>query len=1015
MIRFAQICVSAALALSTLWAQTDANKGQIVGTVYDPNQAAVPGAAVRVKNIDTSFTRSVSSNDTGQYRAVLLDPGRYELSVEKSGFAPATLTGIVVSVGSSVAVDVNLQVGTTVQTIEVSEAMVSITMPSPQAFVNNLAITNLPINGRRFQDFALLTPGIQVDTQRGQLAFLGQRGINSNVMVDGSDYNNPFFGGIRGGERSNSIFTVPQSSVQEFQVVSNGYTAEYGRSTGGVLNAITKGGTNEFHGDAFFLTRREEFGMENPFKKKILENQSQIGGSAGGPAIRDRMFWFAAVERQDASTPRQVLFGALASVTRNAANAEAYDYFKSLEKPFDSTNDGTAVTGRTDYQFANGSRLSLRYNFSDASAENAASTGDAITATTNFAVSANGLEQDRTHTGVAQLTSIFGPSIANDLRFSTSIEIRPRDANSRSPYVTSTIGNFGARNFLPTTQDDRRIQINDGMSVAAGRHTLKFGVDYNHVKAAQLFGFNQFGSFSFRTSNVAQLLDILSLGGTVANRFDDPLVSFNRQIGNLQAEMAIHQFALYAQDNWRVSPKLTLDFGLRWEGQWNPSPEANNTNVINAVKNGDFGNGLKVDPTIIRDATKQVMPRFGFAYNPFTSNRTVIRGHAGLFYASTPLLLMAGAVNNFRIPPGDVSIFLPRSGSTVYKDFLAVGVDLNKTPLNQLPVLSIEQVQRAAAGAGGAVDPFRNASVTTNALDYLNPRAFQAGLGMDQQLTENWAAGVQFNYINTVHLQRNRDYNLPAPTIRASDRSGREYFSRSPRPAASLNQIAVRETNARSMYRGMTLSTQYRRSRFQFAAFYTLSEAFSDDDNERSAGGFSYSNPFDLRREYGYSELDYRHQFTANSVYSLPLGLEVSGIFRTYSGRPVDPRAGSDLNNDGSNTDRALKSPGVLFERNSFRNRGIANVDMRILKSFKLWNETSKVQFSCEFFNLFNADNVVYGGSNLTYGPGVDTNGNVVAPNANFRRLKLANGDYDPVNRQVGTPFQMQLGVRFFF
>jgi hypothetical protein len=1003
-------------ACSCIWAQADANKGQIVGTIYDPNEAVVPAAKVKIVNTETGAMRELTTNEAGQYRAVLLDPGNYEVTVEKDGFAPARLTGMTLSVGSAITADITLLVGSTAQTIEVGATFVDVTMPSPSTVLNTLAITNLPISGRRFHDFALLTPTVQIDPDRGQLSFAGQRGINANVMVDGSDYNQPFFGGIRGGERSNKIFTVPQTAIREFQVVTTGYSAEYGRSTGGVLNAITKSGTNETHGEAFYQLRHKELGAETPFNRQILETQHQFGGGAGGPIIRDKLFWFAAAERQDASTPRQIVFGPLASITPTANTQEAYNFYRSLEQGFKSTNDATAVTGRTDWQMSDNHRLALRYNFSKGTGVNEASVGGPVDTLTNIALTANGNEEDMTHSGVAQLTSIFGATVANDFRFSTSYEDRPRTANSISAGVQNTIGQFGTRSFFPTTQDDRRIQLADGLSWSRGPHTFKFGMDYSYVTAAQIFGFNQTGNFNFTTTNVNTILDILSPGGTVANRFDDPAVQYTRQIGNLTAELALHQLAFFAQDSWRVLPNLTLDLGLRWEAQYNPEPEANNTALVDAVRGFRFPNGLSVDPTSIPDQTKQLMPRFGFAWSPLGNNqRTVVRGHTGIFYAATPLLLFAGARNNFRLPPGDVSVSLPRAGSTVYRDMLAVGIDLNRGSLDQLPILTVEQVQQAAAG-GGTIDPFRGARLLTNAMDYKNPRAFQAGLGVDHEITRSWVAGVQLNYVNTVHLQRNRDYNLQAPVIRPNDASQRPFISRSPRPIATLDRITIRETNARSMYRGATFSSQLRRGRFQFGAFYTLSQTFSDDDNERNATGLFYDNPYNLQPEYWRSDLDRRHQFAGHVVVSLPGDIEISSAIRMFTGRPIDPNAGSDLNGDGINEDRAYSAPGVPYRRNEFRNRGFKNIDLRFLKNFPLWNDRTRIQFSAELFNAFNFDNVYYDRTNLNYGPGIDaTSGQVVAPLPTFRRLRLATGEYDPTNNQAGTPLQAQFGLRFFF
>lgn len=1003
-----------------LWAQSDANKGQIAGTVYDPNQAVVPGARVVIKNTATGVVREVTTSETGQFRAVLLDPGTYDITVEKSGFAQANLKDVILNVGSTVDLPVNLKVGTTVETVEVGATLVNVDLPAPSAIINTQAIENLPINGRRFQDFAQLTPTVQVDPERQQLSFVGQRGVNANVMLDGTDYNQPFFGGIRGGERSNFVMTVPQSAIQEFQAVTSGYAAEYGRSTGGVLNAITKSGSNDLHGEAFYQIRHKETGLSTPFNRQILETLQQFGGAAGGAIQKDKWFWFGAVERQLSKVPRIIHFGALDTFTPTPATQEAYSFYRSLEGPFQSTNDAVAVTGRTDYTFSNASRLTARFNFSNGNAANAASVGDAATTLTTNALTNNGTEKDRTDTGTAQYTSIISPTLVNDLRFEGSYELRPRLSNSALPNVSNTIGQFGARNFLPTTQDDSRYQINDGLSWTVGTHNLKVGFDYDYLTTFQTFGFNQFGVFSFNTSDIGTILTLMSGNGTNGtNRFDSPLLVYRHAIGNLQAGLNMHQIAFYGQDSWKVSPRLTLDFGLRWEGQLNPTPEANNTAVIQAVQAIRFPIGAKLDPTTIPDALNQVMPRFGFTFLPVKgSTRTVIRGHAGIFYASTPLIVYTGPENNFRIPPGDLSVTLPRPGSTVYKDLLSVGIDLNKVSLGSLPLIDIPTVTKAFSG-GTTRDPFAGAGFTGMANDFKNPRSVQAGLGVEHEVVRNLLIGAQFNYVNTVHLERDRNYNLPAPVVK--DASGRPIYgvtatgaANVPRPLPQYTDLTIKESSARSMYRGMTLDAAYRAGRVQFGANYSLAQVYSDDDSERTATGFNYDSSFNLKPEYGPSKLDARHQFSAYSVGNLPWGITLSGTIRARSGFPIDPLVGSDLNQDGSNTDRAYVSPGKEFQRNSFRNFMYKDVDLRFLKSFK-FGEKRVLEFSTEMFNLFNWDNVVIAGRNLNYGPGIDSSGNTVAPLATFRRLKLADGTYDTVNTQVGTPFQAQFGLRFMF
>ena len=285
--------------------QADANKSQLFGTVLDPKGAVVPGAAIKIRNTATGFSRELTSSSEGQYRAVQLDPGPYEVVARSAGFSATTLTGLQLTVGASINIDIQLQMQATTQSIEVADTMMNIALPAPSASISSQAIENLPINGRRFQDFATLTPTVQVDPARGQLSFAGQRGINGNIMVDGADYNQPFFGGIRGGERANFNFTIPQSAIQEFQAVSSGYAAEYGRSTGGVLNVITRGGTNDLHGDAFYQNRNRAMSADNPiFLRQPSESLQQFGGAVGGPVIKDRLFYFGAWSTS-ANTPGQ--------------------------------------------------------------------------------------------------------------------------------------------------------------------------------------------------------------------------------------------------------------------------------------------------------------------------------------------------------------------------------------------------------------------------------------------------------------------------------------------------------------------------------------------------------------------------------------------------------------------------------------------------------------------------------------------------------------------------------------
>jgi len=410
----------------------------------------------------------------------------------------------------------------------------------------------------------------------------------------------------------------------------------------------------------------------------------------------------------------------------------------------------------------------------------------------------------------------------------------------------------GTRNFLPTVQDDTRYQINNGVSIITGRHNVKLGGDYTYLTTFQSFGFNQFGSFSFRTSTFNTVLQAMSTAPG-QSRFDVPnTVTYSREIGNLLADYHMHQIAFYAQDNFRITPHIQVTFGLRWEGAVNPTPVANNDTVVNVIRSAVLAYGEKFDPGTLHNNLNQFMPRAGFTWSPGQKNQTVIRGYTGIFYAASPMLIFGGTTNNFRNPPGDVSLTLLDTPTlSMYNVFKQAGYDLNTFTLDKLPVIPLDVVTKAASilSGGAAPNPFNQASFTGTANDFQNPRSFQAGLGFDREVTKGWTVGAQTNYINTVHLERNRDYNLPAPEIRASD--GRAIFTRANRPLPQYGSITLRESSARSMYRGLTMKTEYRARKYQFALNWTVSQGYSDDDNERSAGGYTYDNPYNLRPEYG--------------------------------------------------------------------------------------------------------------------------------------------------------------------
>ena len=1044
-------------------AQSQASSGQIAGTVTDAQGAAIPKATVTATNKNTGMARSSVSNDEGYYAILLLPPGIYNVAAEASGFAASTLRDVEVSVGRTRDINISMGVSGVQEVVSVTAGAIQVQTSRSEAdsVLNQQAIENLPINGRRFQDFVTLTPTAQVEPSRQQISLAGQRGINSNINVDGTDYNNPFFGGIRGGERSNNAFTIPQESIKEFQVVASGYSAEFGRSTGGIVNAVTKSGSNSWHGSAFYNIRPQDWAKQPRIVKEAQDNrnaqvggiplkfvaaptQQQFGGSFGGPVKKDKAFFFAAYEQQRFRNKRQVFFDQLSTITPSPAIQEAIDFYTSLQEGFVQTNDAKAFTGRFDYEINTNHRFNVRYGWSDAIALNSTSVGNQLFPTISNSLSNNGTEKDGTHSVVGQFTSFFSGTLVNEFRGQWVREERPRPANAIQPNVSNVVGTYGTVNFLgQNIEFDRRIQAADSLTWSKSSHTLKFGTEYNHIFVSQLFGFNQTGSFSIAGSNVTTVLDTMTVGGTpaLANRFDSSSVTFLRQIGNLMASYATDELAFFGQDSWRVRPNLTLNYGLRWEGQYNPSPEANNTAMIAKVTAfpTPFPSGHTADPTRITDNTKQFAPRFGFAWDPLSDGKTVIRGYTGIYYARTPLILFAAAVNNWRVPAGDLSVQLPftvpaaNPNKTVYQQLKLIGIDLNTFSLGALPDITPEKINAIAAALGLTIDPFNNAQPLFNAKDYHNPKAYQGGFGVERQVSESLSVGADFTYVHTVYLQRNRDINVPKPILRtvAVDPAQRPFYglrSGTPRPISTLGQVQVRESTAKSLYRAVTVRAKFQKKWGQFNTFYTLSKNLSDDDNERSAGGFSYEDFYRAGPEYNDSNIDRRHQFVASPVLFLPHGIDFASAIRVFSGTPIDAGSGiTDANEDRGGPDRPYLGPGVPFQRNAFRNKAVYGFDVHGAKRFDV-TEGKRLVLTLDIFNVLNLQNVQIAGTASTNyciaPPGstvVPNNCGFLGPtNPNFLSLvdHLATSPRFGkllLNNNPGAPLQVQFAARFQF
>ena len=820
---------------------------------------------------------------------------------------------------------------------------------------------------------------------------------------------------------------------------------------------------------------------------QVAADRYQLGGSFGGRLIKDKLFFFGTYEQQNLSVDRIATDSDLTdssiispAVPLRPEEQSVLDFFRSIEEPFQLTNDVWAGSIRIDANINEKNNANFRFNFSRNDAENAVNTGEtSLNPTTDNAVSNDGVEGSRTYTYVGQLTTFINNTFTNEFRAQYSRGERPRLANSAIPNVESNLLDFGLRSFMPTTQFDTRHQFSNNLIATVGDHTAKFGIDYQRIHADQLFGFGQLGRFFiFPTSGTSefgrvggyfqggdrniltamstlQIIDPMNRSASYFGRFDDGRTGpndYSRQIGNLEAAFTVNELAMFAQDSWRVTPKLTLNFGLRLSKQWNPSPETGNTALIDVMRNASFPllGGSGFDPSVIPDSPWQFGPRLGFAYDPEGNGKGVLRGYFGLFYSRTPLLLFAGAVNNYRSTPGDLQTtfsFLDGSfdqamfdaanpqytaivgpgvrPTTIYRLFAVAGIDLNNFALDNLPVLTVAQlnsVNAALEAASPGATPstlgaFTNSFPFAIANDFENPGSAQWGVGYEREVGKNFYIGFDYSSVNAYNRQRNININLPPATQFTPVAQRPDYQRR--RVVSSLGSIQLRQSSAKSLYQSFTVRSRYQNDFLRFQASYTLSRNMSDDDNERSATGFQDSeDQYNRVPDYNYSTLDRRHRFTASPIFFLPYGVEFSSAFRLRSGNPIDPAIFRDVNNDAitgflGGPDRPYMAPGVPYERNSFRNRPIYDIDMRVQKGFN-FDERKRLIFTAEFFNVFNLSNIQYGDRQFCTVRD-ETCGLNGPTNPRFMALRDTNGDFVLRNFLGSGIFQTQIGARFEF
>ena len=970
-----KISIAALLLLLTQFnlaalAQSQAASGSIEGTITDTSGAVVAGVKVTAINTQIGLTRDTVTNSEGLYRLPVLPVGEYNLTIEKQGFATIKRDAVKVQVGEKVTLDLELGAAGAAETVNInSEApIVETTRTQVSAIVNDKAVANLPVNGRNFIDFVLLTPGVTRDVRTGDISFGGQRGTLNSLQIDGADNNNTFFGQALGRTGSGRApYQFSQDAVQEFQVNSNGYSAEFGRAAGAVINVVTKSGTNEFHGTAFEFYRDKSLNANTFFNNSLGRPRpalhvNQFGGNIGGPIIKNKAFFFFDYDGQRRRDPVDVtiLGTRVPSTDPNfAAQQSALAELAPRTQGYPRSFNQDVFLFKGDYQVTQGNRFTARYNFqkfTGGSLENSAPPG---IPTTNSAAEHTGNSNVRTHTLTLSLTSVLSNKIINEFRYNYARDREPGTANTDTPEVVILQGgvtaiNLGRNNFSPRETTVRRNQFIDNIVFSLGKHSLKTGVDVNVENILNffpgLFGgqytFNSLADFANRRP--ARFVQAFAGDGTTG-----PTTKPNNR-----------EFSAFVQDDWRFSQKLTFNLGVRYDIQKMAKPPLSNPSAALAAAGINTGQ-VNLDKN-------NFAPRLGFAWNPLNSNKLVVRGGYGVFFGRTPAIMLGTAHSQ----NGVQVINLTFTGTAM------------PTYPNVFPTIPT-----------GVAIPAANIYVFDK--DYVSPYTQQWSLGTEYQLFKDLSVSLSYLGVKGTHLSRTRDINLKQPvatTIR--DNAGQTFtYLRfdSVRPIAGFGRISQFESTGNSNYNGFTVQVNKRFSQnFQALVSYTLAHAIDDAPDATSVvtgnGGDDakiVQNTLNIRDDRASSVNDVRNRFVVSGIWEVGnyakgvenklargilSGWQLSAILTAQSGYPYSAFVGADLNNDGNRfTDRV---PGV--GRNTFTGPKFVSFDPRLTREIRFF-ERARLQLIAEGFNVFNRAN--FTGINTTF---YTLTGGVLVRNASF-------------------------------
>jgi hypothetical protein len=922
-----------ALALSLFaWPLQAQTTGTISGLVTDTQGAALDSVCVRARNPETGFERSATSDRTGAYHLPGLPIGTYEITAELTGFRTFTAPATTLNVGRDLTLDVQMRLASRAENVTVSATapLISTSSSAVGAVVDLARIEGLPLNGRQFANLAATVPGVGLGfhsdvSKTGQYTpqVSGGNGRNINYVVDGADNNDDTVGGL--------LQSFPLESIAEFSVLTHRFDAEYGRSNGALVNVVTKSGTNQLRGSWFALMRDDSLNART-FREKLAGEDKQpyrryqYGGSVGGPLQRNRTHYFAAFERTQQDTKQIV---------------NTLGVFSTEEGVFDIPFRQNLLTGKLTTTFGPRQHVSLRYA-RDHNRQLAGVTP--TTAHSAWATSANRFDSVNVNHNWVAASSLFNEVVVQYANFVNDI---PANSSGPTVFVQQSDVRGGTSAFAPQRTEQTKIHVRDDLSWTLGgrlgrSHEIRTGVSWVHEPRLRVFQ----GTF---TQGWYTLRD-LDLAG--------PIVSVQVAGGNSTTNFPFEHYGVYTQDDWRVTDRLTLNLGLRWDytsGIPIDQSGSDNFQVIQEAARagllaGTFLDEFRQEPRGDRD---NVQPRIGAVLDLFGNGRDVVRGGWGIY---TDFGYIASNVLTAALDAGHAgTTFLAANNSGLRKldgTFFRLG-----DPLSSINDLNV--VPGGLSPAGEVASPVLE-----------QPYSRQTNVGWSHQVASSTVITADYVRVD------GRDLNV---RLRPYVMINKQLLLAGVAPVVLSPQSTTFRTavsKASSRYDGLILALHRRMSKgVDATASYTLSQATTDvgtaSDEIVQSLMQDIHEPFGSVQQGPASRTDSRHLISLSGIVRAPWGLSVAPIFYYRSALPVHTSDG-DVNGDGIPSDKTalayrytgITSSGqITFAEdgpcrtiNCSRRAPFSQLNLRVSRSFSIRNGV-RVEAIAETFNLFNRIN----------------------------------------------------------